>query len=284
MVTGLVLSACATTDQSGLVAVPFVPPVQPPVEAVPPASASAGAGAATPATATVETPAALAAELGAVETAIRSPSTAEAVIDDLGRRQQELYRTLGNRPGWRTEVVDLVPAEVRPAVAANVAADAELAELSEPRAELPRWRIVAPAPVETLVAHYKEAAEAVGVGWEYLAAINLVETRMGRIRGDSSAGARGPMQFMPGTWEMYGEGDINADRDAIFAAARLLKSRGAPADMDRALYAYNNSDHYVAAITAYAEVIRADERAYAAYHAWQVYYGDTLLPEGFTNP
>ncbi len=33
--------------------------------------------------------------------------------------------------------------------------------------------------------------------WYYLAAINLIETRMGRIDGLSTAGAQGPMQFLP---------------------------------------------------------------------------------------
>jgi hypothetical protein len=27
--------------------------------------------------------------------------------------------------------------------------------------------------------------------------------------------------------------------------------------------------------------MRADERAFLGYHQWQVYYGDTLLPEGY---
>jgi hypothetical protein len=29
--------------------------------------------------------------------------------------------------------------------------------------------------------------------------------------------------------------------------------------------------------------MKADERAYLAYHGWQVYYGDRLLPEGFVG-
>ena len=51
--------------------------------------------------------------------------------------------------------------------------------------------------------------------WEVLAAIMLVETRMGRIHSRSSAGAQGPMQFLPATWEAYGlGGDVHDAHDA----------------------------------------------------------------------
>ena len=139
-------------------------------------------------------------------------------------------------------------------------------------------------PVPDRIEHrrvaYDHGAAAGGVGWEYLAAIHLVETRMGRIKGDSTAGAQGPMQFIPSTWAAYGRGgDVTSNRDAIHAAARYLKASGAPADMARALRAYNNSARYVRAVTAYARQMEADERAYLGYHAWQVYYGARLLPE-----
>jgi membrane-bound lytic murein transglycosylase B len=64
------------------------------------------------------------------------------------------------------------------------------------------------------------------VPWQYLAAVNFVETKFGRIRGTSIAGAQGPMQFLPSNWKQYGKGgDINSDRDAIAAAARFLQAR-----------------------------------------------------------
>ena len=151
----------------------------------------------------------------------------------------------------------------------------------------PAWRIVAPAPPAELLTYYKEAGQAEGVPWQVLASIHLIETRMGRIRGTSTAGAQGPMQFLPTTWTRYGNGgDINDSRDAIFGAARLLRQNGvAKGDMRAALYSYNHSQHYVNAVLAYADVMKANERAYLGYHAWQVFYrtttGDILLPVGY---
>ena len=111
---------------------------------------------------------------------------------------------------------------------------------------------------------------------------------MGRIRGTSVAGAQGPMQFMPGTSAAYGEGDVNSDRDAIRTAARYLRANGAPANMPNALFRYNNSQRYVRAVTAYAEVMRAEPDAYRGYYGWQVYYptqdGPILMPPGWTKP
>jgi hypothetical protein len=239
-----------------------------------------------PTTSTTLTPQAdLASKLVAAETAIRSPATPAAQIPALGQAQQQAYRALVARPDWDAEVLALVPERLRATVQANVSAGRELSALTPappPDTPLPKWRIVAPDPADQLLPLYKAAGEAAGgVPWAYLAAIHLVETRMGRIRGDSTAGAQGPMQFIPTTWAIYGRGgDVTSNRDAIHAAARYLRATGAPSDMARALRAYNNSARYVRAVTAYAQQMEADERAYLGYHAWQVYYGSRLLAEG----
>jgi hypothetical protein len=239
-----------------------------------------------PTTSTTLTPQAdLASKLVAAETAIRTPATPASQMRALGQAQQQAYRNLVSHPEWDAEVLALVPQRLRATVEANVSAGRDLAALTPPPppgTPLPKWRIVDPEPADQLLPLYKAAGEAAGgVPWEYLAAIHLVETRMGRIKGDSTAGAQGPMQFIPTTWAIYGRGgDVTSNRDAIHAAARYLRATGAPSDMARALRAYNNSARYVRAVTAYAQQMQADERAYLGYHAWQVYYGSRLLPEG----
>lgn len=219
------------------------------------------------------------------ERAIRSDDTDDATLANAGRLQQAAYRELAARPQWRQAVLDAVPADLRGVVVAHTDAIGDLLKLTRPQSKLPAWRIVAPPPPAELLGYYREAEQEFGVEWEYLAAIHLSETRMGRIRGSSPAGARGPMQFMPGTWAAYGRGDIDDPRDAVMAAGRYLRASGAPADMARALFAYNRSEAYVRAITVHAEQMRADPRTYRGYWHWQVYYrtvdGDRLLPVGY---
>lgn len=230
-------------------------------------------------------PAGLAEQIVAAERTIRSGDRTREELAAAGQLQQAAYRRLAGKPEWRDEVLARVPEDLHSSVHAHTAAGSDLRGLHEPREDLPPWRIVEPAPADELLASYREAQAAFGVPWEYLAAINLVETRMGRIRGTSVAGAQGPMQFMPATWEAYGRGDVNDDRDAILAAGRYLAASGAPGDMASALFSYNRSQRYVRAVSAYAEQMRADPRVFEGYYHWQVYYattaGDKLLPVGY---
>ena len=231
-------------------------------------------------------PAAVAASLVAAEQAIRNPAVPTASLEPTARSQQDAYRALIEHPDWMPQVLAATPAAMHATIRANVAAGAELRALHKPQTRLPPWRIVSPAPAHELLRYYRAAQADLGIPWQYLAAIHLVETRMGRIRGTSVAGAQGPMQFLPSTWARYGNGgDINSNRDSIFAAARLLAANGGPGDMRRALYRYNPTPRYVNAVSAYAGQMRENERAYFAYYHWQVYYrmvdGDRLLPVGY---
>ena len=231
-------------------------------------------------------PVAIAAQIVVAERAVRDRTVIGAELAWTGHLQQRIYRAIAARPELRDAFLAAVPADIRGAVTANLDATSDLRATVVPGPDLPAaWRIVDPAPLDDLARFYHEAEVEFGVPWSYLASIHLVETRMGRIRGTSVAGAQGPMQFMPGTWAAYGEGDVNSDRDAIRAAARYLKANGAPANMPNALFRYNNSQRYVRAVTAYAEVMRAEPDAYRGYYHWQVYYlttkGDILLPVGY---
>jgi hypothetical protein len=96
-------------------------------------------------------------------------------------------------------------------------------------------------------------------GPSILAAINSIESGFGANTGPSSAGAEGPMQFIPSTWAAYavdGDGDGDAEisdpADAIFAAAKYLRASGAPEDWHGAIYAYNHAEWYVAEVEATA--------------------------------
>jgi hypothetical protein len=234
-------------------------------------------------------PAGLAEQIRVAEQAIRAPSPTPEELAYYGHLQQVAYRALTDRPEWDGEVAAALPEDLRPIMAANAAAGRELAQPhAKPQTKLPAWKIVDPLPAAELRALYEKGEATYGVPWEYLAAVNLTETRMGRIRGLSSAGAQGPMQFIPSTWAVYGEGDINDPHDAILAAARYLAANGGGSgNLPNALFRYNPAQWYVDAVTAYAEQMVADERAYLGYHAWQVYYatslGDVLLPVGYES-
>ena len=237
-----------------------------------------------------DSPAGLAAQLTEAERSIRVPSILGPALARAGHTQQVAYGRLSVREEWQAEMLALVPSDIQPIVDANIRAATDLARQASadavahggPSSGLPDWRIVTPPPPAELLAEYGSAEAATGAPWQYLAAIHFVETRLGRIKGNSVAGAQGPMQFIPTTWDIYGEGgDITNTHDAIHAAARMLRANGAPSNMASALYSYNPSNRYVRAVTLYAEQIAADERAYLGYYHWQVYFGSRLLPEGF---
>jgi soluble lytic murein transglycosylase-like protein len=228
-------------------------------------------------------------QLAMVESAIRDPSVTGAQLAYVGHLQQLIIARLRDFPDWRDPVVAGLPQATRDAVLGTFEAGRQLRMIPGPiPRKLPDWKILEPKPIETLLSYYKEGEKAYGVGWEYLAAIHLVESRVGRIHGLSTAGAQGPMQFIPSTWAVYGSGDINDDHDSILAAARYLKAAGAPGDMPKALLAYNHSTAYVNALMAYAAVLRSQPDEYRGYHGWQVYYttqdGTVLLPVGWTKP
>lgn len=255
------------------------------------ASPTRPGGTATPAPTAVPTsdPAELADRLAAAVATIEDGSAGADAVARAADDQQLVLRTLalGSAALRRSTLASLDPATARQARAQLRASDL-LSVLTEARRKFPPWHIVEPPPPQQLLGYYREAQRRTGVPWTYLAAINLVETRMGRIRGPSSAGALGPMQFMPATWATYGAGgDINDPRDAVLAAARLLRDHGAPDDMAGALWHYNPSSRYVGAVTAYARTMQDSPAAYRGYWHWQVFCqlrrGAFVLPVGYPD-
>ncbi len=231
------------------------------------------------------------ARLVAAEDAIDDRSTQPRVLRAAGHLEQVAYRVLGRRPAWDERVRRMLPARLRGRLDANVASRREFRALhgDDLSDTLPAWRIVRPAPAARLRSFYRAAERRFDVEWEYLAAINLIETAMGRIRGTSVAGAQGPMQFIPTTWDIYGRGDINDPHDAIMAAARYLDARGFGDQGGRAgaLYSYNNSNRYVRGVSLLAEQMKRRPRAFLGYYHWKVYYrtdrGDIRLPVGYAS-
>ncbi len=211
-----------------------------------------------------------------------------------GIHQQLLYRYLSAHPELDVAVLAALADDVRPYASRIISARqfgqarAVANPTSTPPSDtLPAWTIVDPLPQDELLGYYREAEAATGIAWYWLAAIHLQETRMGRIVGTSSAGAVGPMQFLPTTWARCCTGDPLVARDSIIGAATYLVQGGGPADMPAALFEYNPNESYVATVTAFADNMRDNPSLFGAYRQWQVFYGSSAgtvrLPVGYSH-
>src|SRR5262249_35804803 len=99
--------------------------------------------------------------------------------------------------------------------------------------------------------------------WTVLAAIGQIESGDGANVGPSSAGAEGPMQFLPSTWReggitAFGEPgppDVMDPYDAVPSAARLLCAAGASTagGLPGAILGHNHASGYVARVLALAQ-------------------------------
>ena len=118
---------------------------------------------------------------------------------------------------------------------------------------------LADIPASVLTVYESAASSCPGLSWTVLAAIGKIESDHGRSTapgidsGANAAGAEGPMQFLPGTWAQYGDGnpaDVYVMTDAVPAAARALCANGGASEtgLPGALFAYNHDDTYVAAV------------------------------------
>jgi soluble lytic murein transglycosylase-like protein len=198
------------------------------------------------------------------------PSSAppQEVVDRAADLQAEI-ELLGDHPNLTRQVLPLLPGPLQAQVRRLYAARRVLLKLA---ADTPnkKLKLGQRPPLADLVGFYDEAERRLAIGSHYLAAIHLVETKFGRVVNNSVAGAQGPMQFIPSTWDIYGRGgSIRDPHDAILAAARLLRANGAPGRYGPALRAYNPSGLYVESVTQYARLIGSDPYALYYLYTWE---------------
>jgi membrane-bound lytic murein transglycosylase B len=165
-------------------------------------------------------------------------------LDGLLTEQQEIVSTLD------AQARQLAHAErIEAQIAAERAAAAAAATTASSEAT------AGGIPKSYLGIYQSAAATCSGLPWPVLAAIGQVESGHGSNTGPSSAGAMGPMQFLPSTFAAYavdgdddGVADIWNPADAIYTAARYLCANGAgggPRALYNAIWHYNHADWYV---------------------------------------
>ncbi|WP_405086176.1 lytic transglycosylase domain-containing protein [Microbispora sp. NBC_01389] len=189
-------------------------------------------------------------------------------------------RDVGQRLGFPGGVVVLVhgdPGKVdRDAVARLLGKGAQVVRIGAeserpPKAAAPQGQALVGRPESYLELYQRSATVCPGLSWTVLAAIGQVESSHGRNNGPSSAGALGPMQFMPATWKSYGvdgDGDGKADIwspfDAVPSAATYLCANGAGQGgekLRKSVWFYNHSWDYVNKVLSLAD---AYARTYAS--------------------
>ncbi len=206
-------------------------------------------------------PAELAAQLVRADAALHAHVTVGAAL-----AEQRLVLRFSDHRALAGEVIRLLPARLARDVTDDVLAHRELARLT-PAQPLSAFRVGPAAAAAKLRAYYAEGQRRSGIRWQVLAAVNYVESDFGRLRESSTAGALGPMQFLPSTWAAYGRGSVHDPHQAILGAARFLHAAGGTVDERAALHRYNPSWAYVDAIERYAGRIRRDPKAFLIFYA-----------------
>jgi membrane-bound lytic murein transglycosylase B len=185
--------------------------------------------------------------------------------------QQRIYRLLTRDSSLAARTLAQAPRDLRTISRDLLAAQRELYRLTPPIG-VHTIKVARARPAPELLSYYREAQRRFKIPWNVLAAVNFVETKFGKLRSASAAGAQGPMQFMPATWRRYGlGGNVQDAHDAILGAANYLRASGAPHDLRTALHHYNPSNAYVDAVVRYARRIGADRTMFYALYNWQVF-------------
>jgi hypothetical protein len=183
----------------------------------------------------------------------------------------ELSRELGlvHRIGVLISAPGVSTAKLQTMVRGVFGRHAQLVSLTETQA-VQQQKLVpngqaAPGQPDDYLTLFQDSAKryCAGMSWTVLAAIGQIESGDGQNNGPSSAGALGPMQFMPGTWRLWGMDafgqtgppDIMNPFDAVPSAAAYLCAAGAgnQATLSRAIFSYNHAQWYVDEVLALAQ-------------------------------
>jgi membrane-bound lytic murein transglycosylase B len=205
--------------------------------------------------------------------AMQAGAAEERFRDSVRAEQRAIYELAGN-PALAAQVEAQLGSRAPAALPTVLAALQALFTLAGKTAAAPIYDhpYNVALPLATLESYYQGAARQHGLDWEYLAAINFIETDFDRNTDVSSAGAQGPMQFLPTTWALYGDGgNILDPHDAIFAASRYLHAMGAPEDYPLAIRRYNDDGNYVAAVRDLAAAIGVDGLWLQRLYYWNTY-------------
>jgi membrane-bound lytic murein transglycosylase B len=185
--------------------------------------------------------------------------------------QQRIYRLLVRDSRLAKPTLALLPPNLAKVSRDLLAAQRELYRLTPPIG-VKTIKVGVARPATELLGYYREAQRRFRVPWNVLAAVNFVESKFGKLRSASAAGAQGPMQFMPATWRQYGlGGNVHDAHDSILGAANYLHASGAPQNLGNALHHYNPSSAYVDAVLRYARRISGDRTMFYALYSWQVF-------------
>jgi len=242
-------------------------------------------------------PDALAAEIVSVERRVREmirefvskgarPSSSLGVdLELITLYQQRIFRELTKNERLERAVLARLKGKIKRFYAGTIAAQEELASITGTSERVPRFEFAKAETPHRLRRYFEKGERRFRIPWHMLAAVMFVESKFGKVLGPSVAGALGPMQFLPSTWDAYGGGgDIMDPHDSVIGAARYLNASGAPERMRDALFAYNPTEPYVNAIQIYARQIERDEENFYMYYFWQVFVSTEKGDVQLTGP
>jgi hypothetical protein len=220
-----------------------------------------------------------------VDSGARPGSRLGEELELLTLYQQRIFRKLTKNERLEKAVMTRLEGKVQKFYAGTIAAQEELASITGTSEKVPHFEFAKAETPHRLRRFFQEGERRFRIPWHMLAAVMFVESKFGKVLGPSVAGALGPMQFLPATWDAYGGGgDIRDPHDSVIGAARYLNASGGPQRMRDALFAYNPTEPYVNAIQIYARQIKRDEENFYMYYFWQVFVSTEKGDVQLTGP